>query len=122
MAVRLVGFWRSDARPDLPDPAALVDPEWSGWERDELVYYLSGGSCGRAYMGYSICRICGERNGSGELTDGTYLWPEGLRHYVAEHNVRLPAEFVAHALERRKVIDEGPRDEAWWMENALPRP
>jgi hypothetical protein len=93
----------------------LVDPSWSGPDRREVEYYLSSGSFGRAYMGYSECRICGQQNGAGEFTDGTYVWPEGLLHYVRTHDVRPPDEFVVHALNARREIDEGPRDEAWWL-------
>jgi hypothetical protein len=46
--------------------------------------------------GLSPCRLCGQLNGSAEYTDGTYVWPEGLAHYVMEHDVRLPDEFVSH--------------------------
>ena len=31
------------------------------------------------------------------MTDGTWLWPVGLVHYVRDHYVRLPHEFVSHA-------------------------
>lgn len=118
--LRDLGLWRNDQRPDLPDPATLVDPDWTGWEKQELEYYLSSGSRGRAYMGHSECRICGAQNGAGEFTDGSYVWPEGLLHYVAEHNVRLPDEFVTHALTRRRAIDEGPRDSTWWLQSNRP--
>ena len=71
-------------------------------------------------MGYSECRLCGQQNGAGEFTDGTYIWPEGLRHYVSAHSVRLPEEFVTHALTRRREIDENPRDQTWWLTAARP--
>jgi len=35
--------------------------------------------------------------GSCDLTDGTWVSPEGLWHYVDVHSVRLPDEFVEHA-------------------------
>jgi len=34
--------------------------------------------------------------GSKELTDGVFVWPEGLHHYVSRYNVVLPEEFVEH--------------------------
>jgi hypothetical protein len=40
--------------------------------------------------------VCGQQNGSRELGDAFYLWPEGLAHYVTDHDVRLPDEFVVH--------------------------
>jgi hypothetical protein len=33
--------------------------------------------------------------GGRDLTDGVWMWPEGLAHYVERHAVRLPDEFVA---------------------------
>jgi predicted component of type VI protein secretion system len=38
---------------------------------------------------------CGKRLlGSADLTDGDWLWPEGLAHYIDSHSVCLPDEFV----------------------------
>jgi hypothetical protein len=49
-------------------------------------------------MGYSFCRFeCGIPNnamGDSDLSDGEWLWPEGLAHYVERHSVRLPDEFI----------------------------
>ena len=33
--------------------------------------------------------------GSSDLTDGVWLWPEGLAHYVEVHGLPLPEEFIA---------------------------
>src|SRR5688500_17039803 len=40
---------------------------------------------------------------SGEFTDESYVWPDGLEHYLEVHDVRLPSEFVTHALGRLGV-------------------
>jgi hypothetical protein len=32
--------------------------------------------------------------GSRDLTDGVWVWPEGLAHYVEEHDVMLPDAFL----------------------------
>jgi len=66
-------------------------------------------------MGLSPCRICGRNNGSLEYTDGTYLWPQGLAHYVDEHEVRLPDEFVRHAIDRVAALDAATVDQSWWI-------
>ena len=60
------------------------------------------------------CRFCNEFNGTGELTDGTYVWPEGLAHYVTEHNVRLPEGFVSHARSTGPHWPEDVIDDTWW--------
>ncbi|MCH7869688.1 MAG: hypothetical protein IH881_18490 [Myxococcales bacterium] len=35
--------------------------------------------------------------GCAELSDGVWIWPEGLAHYVACRELVLPNEFVEHA-------------------------
>ena len=45
--------------------------------------------------------------GSHCLTDGAWVWPEGLTHYVECHDVRLPGEFVEGMRERNWRIPEG---------------
>ena len=53
-------------------------------------------------------------NGNLDLTDGVYLWPEGLAHYVREHDVRLPDEFTEHVRRRKALNDSITVDETWW--------
>jgi hypothetical protein len=43
------------------------------------------------------------------MTDGVYCWPEGLAHYINEHDVRLPAEFVAHVRKSHHLLSAAPR-------------
>ena len=96
----LLGYWSADdeERSSLPNAAERVDPAWDPVERRKVVEYLRAGSYAIGYMGWSDCRLCARHNGSQEFTDGVYLWPEGLAHYVEDHDVRLPASFVAHAI------------------------
>ena len=102
-APRLVGFWRDPHAPrtaTLPDPRDLVDPTWSRAERRRLARYLQQGRLLHDFQGFSWCRFrCGvsdRRMGHRDLTDGVYVWPEGLPHYVKAHAVRLPDDFLAH--------------------------
>lgn len=97
-----------------PDPHDLVDPDWDPEERDAIALYLEAGLISRAFMGFSPCRMCGIDNGNLELTDLTYVWPSGLAHYVRAHGVRLPAEFVDHAMTTQEAVEEAGRDELWW--------
>ena len=76
----------------LPFPAAKT---WDPVLKDKVVAYLKAGREHESWCGYSACRLCGASNGSRCLTDGQWAWPEGLAHYVEEHSVGLPAEFVA---------------------------
>jgi hypothetical protein len=112
--LRLTGYWASAADETWPDPRALVDPAWGGDERELLSIYLRYGLIVRAWMGPSTCRFCAASVGNLELTDGEYVWPEGLAHYVADHDVRLPEEFVAHVHEMEQRLESVSVDPAWW--------
>jgi hypothetical protein len=96
----LLGYWRANDEPQsfLPNVVERVDPDWDPSERRKVVAYLRDGAYAAGYMGYSTCRFCRRDNGSRELTDGRYLWPDGLAHYVEDHEVRLPSSFVAHVI------------------------
>jgi len=108
----LLGYWRDETAPDWPDPRDLIDPSWDAATRDAVVAYLKAGRVPWTQLGFSTCRICGKPNGCSELTDDTYVWPEGLAHYVADHGVRLPEEFVTRALDAGK--SRPSVNAAWW--------
>jgi hypothetical protein len=98
-----------------PDPADFVDPSWDDeLERQLVLHHLTHGMLREQYRGYSWCRLCGLReNGASEVTDNTYVWPEGLAHYVSEHSVRLPQEFVDHVL-TVSATRFREMDTSWW--------
>jgi hypothetical protein len=130
--LRLIGYWRSDEQPSWPNAKDFVDPLWRDDERRLVVRYLAAGPTDRVHRGCSDCRFCGEQNGNRELTDGTYLWPQGLAHYLRVHGLRLPKEFVTHAVSHTDTItavepscidDEIATDEtdgSWWAEQRRP--
>ena len=91
-----IGFWYSDREPEFPHPEP--DFEWNETARRAVIEYLKAGGVTERYRGYSYCRVCDKTNGSQEQSDGTYVWPSGLAHYIEEHNVRLPDEFVEHVM------------------------
>jgi hypothetical protein len=112
---------REEAR-SWPDVNDFVDPEWSQSERQVVAQYLERGRLVNQYRGLSLCRFCEQENGSAELTDGAFCWPEGLAYYVWEHDVRLPERFVAHVDESPFRLADAPsptyprfgqRDRAW---------
>lgn len=98
----VLGWWFSPFAPStLPRPQALV----GGLEpaaRAAVLGYLRAGKALVTFPEASFCRFdCGETAmGTKDLTDGRYVWPEGLAHYVERHDVRLPEAFVAHVQER----------------------
>ena len=114
MKLTLIGYWASEHEEGWPDAHQFVDPSWDGWARGMATRYLAGGFTTRIYMGWSECRLCGKPNGTSELTDGVYIWPEGLSHYVGEHGVRLPDRFVRHVVDASTRLDEAEVDSGWW--------
>jgi hypothetical protein len=107
--LKAIGFWIRDLRDEsYPAPQELVGA-LRRERRGSLVHYLESGAIFEQYFGYAWCRfVCGastesgaartdSRLGTRDLTDGTWVWPEGLGHYVSEHGVVLPEEFMEHA-------------------------
>lgn len=83
---------------DLPFPENYIDRTWDPSERRLVVAYLNDCPQGSMYRGSSRCRICGILNGAADRHDDVYIWPSGFAHYIAEHGVRPPDEFVQHVL------------------------
>ncbi len=99
-----VGFWK-----DFPEnynyPGKIIYTEWPeasdtpidpsllslldrAEEQSKSIYYL----------GFSTCRLCLEKNGSTQHVFKNYTWPSGYRHYIIEHNVKMPNDFVEFLL------------------------
>lgn len=90
---RKEGFWKSKYEPHLPNPVSN-EVAWVG--QDDFVSKLEQvekiSKC-IAYRGFSICRICGKHNGHEEFSYRDWVWPQGLLHYIVEHNVEPSEEF-----------------------------
>jgi hypothetical protein len=61
------------------------------------------------YMGYHTCEICGQSDGCyifnvvNEHTGRTYVAPELIDHYVADHNYLPPAEFIEAVIQSKDL-------------------
>jgi hypothetical protein len=77
-------------------PRRFVDPSWEKDHRHQIIRYLKEAPMVRRYRDLSYCRFGCGWNGSREHSDGVWLWPEGLSHYVEQHDVMLPEAFVIH--------------------------
>jgi len=99
--LKLIGYWMEDLRESFCLPQELAG-ELPGDVREHVVRYLRAGAYGRGFGGFSWCRFsCGADQGvmgTKELTDGEWIWPEGLAHYVEVHGIILPAEFIERVL------------------------
>ena len=100
--MKRVGFWKSYDEPDLPMPEPeqkLRIPDKGKFYKN-LFFIQQQKASVDLYKGYSLCRICGERNGSREYRYRGFIWPEGYIHYIKDHNVRPDEEF------RKMVVEE----------------
>jgi hypothetical protein len=115
----LIGYWEGESERGWPRVTDFVDERWDETERDLVASYLEHGFVPWAGLGVSPCRMCGAPNGSAELTDGVYVWPEGLAHYVQEHRVRLPVSVIRHIVGRLAGMDAWRVDQDWWRTATL---
>ena len=122
MEVQRLGYWLGPGEPEWPDPRDFVDESWDAREKFEIALYLKHGIVARRYMGYSFCRFCGENLGSLEYSDGVFLWPEGLAHYVEQHAVVMPRTFVEHVFDMLEQLEEATVDATWWRAAAPEQP
>jgi hypothetical protein len=112
-----IGFWPDvgqDWIRSLPSPQQFMDPHWHSEERNRVSEYLKSGVLLHRYRGFSHCRFaCGiphHAMGSCDLTDGTWVWPEGLAHYIDVHQVRPPDVFVQTAAAHNWHVPEIPEE------------
>jgi hypothetical protein len=126
--LKCIGYWMESLRDDrLPLPQELVG-EMPATVRNAVCKYLSEGYLFATYRGYSQCRFrcgaSGEQMGYREYTDGEWVWPEGLLHYIRAHNVIVPEGFVASATSQRpkkEVSENAPTSLDFWIEWAAYR-
>jgi hypothetical protein len=116
-ACKALGYWSSNREPELPDPSEFVG-EWDGSAvKAKVVEYVKRAPFVLQWRGSSYCRFkCGKRGmGSTCLTDGVYVWPEGFYHYLEEHDVVPPPEFIEHVLSNpgltRQLLQEQLEDQ-----------
>jgi hypothetical protein len=108
--MKLIGYWLVDLFDDefiAPQEFATRIPDEV---RERVAKYLDSGLLAAQYRGFSQCRYyCGlDHNGNCELSDGEWQWPSGLAHYVREHGVPLPQEFVEKACSGLPLPSEVP--------------
>ena len=97
------GFWRSSPNGDEDLPWPQPDVTWQ-----KRIVFLEALDRVEAlaqkipYRGFSHCRLCGIGNGNKSLRLDIWEWPEGFRHYVAEHQVRPTPTFEAFVMHRSR--------------------
>lgn len=102
-ALKPVGFFREvrerlgEDVSGLPSLQDAVRPAGHA-DEDRIVAYLEEGVCLAACAGVMpdvLAPSAGVMTSSDFLTDGVWLWPGELAHYVDTHHVALPIEFAA---------------------------
>ena len=122
-----IGYWRDDDQSSLPNPFDFVNTNVPLDLRNAIAKYLDNGKRFIPFLGYSWCRFkCGIEDhemGASCFTDGVYVWPEGLSHYIRIHDVWLPDVFVNHVLENPnkdcELVDLSKldlHDYSWWKQ------
>jgi hypothetical protein len=117
--IRRIGYWEGPSEPGWPKVEDFVDHDWAEMERDIVASYLEDAFIPWVECGISMCRFCGKPNGSAERSDGVYMWPEGLPHYVREHGVRLPVSVIRHIVGRTLEMHPERVDSSWWRTATL---
>ena len=98
--MHLIGYWiESLADMNYFPPQELIGDLTAETKR-RIADYLDAGSLFAEYRGLSWCRFgCTHvQMGHREFTDGCWVWPEGLSHYIRDHAVTLPDQFIEHVL------------------------
>lgn len=114
--LKSVGYWSERLDDDyLIHPARLIDFRWHAAERAKIITYLRNGIVFSSSLGWADCRFpdgpSGPEMGCRDLTDGIWVWPEGLWLYVSRYGVRLPEEFVTDM--RTRGFDAFPDEDRW---------
>ena len=128
-----VGFWRRfqdqtidslDKRPwpNVETTSAMISDEQLRQRRriaERIASYCRAGFLESIEHGYAACRLCsegGKKIGCCALTDGVFVWPESLPHYLLEHFAPDPSEEGGSELCETKSEDNLDADElADWL-------
>jgi len=103
----LMGYWRTEeeeeeggGEPAWPHPRDFIDDSWDVEERDRVITYVDSAYILCGWLGPAPCRLgCPDFTydmGNHDLTDGTWLFPEGYAHYLRHHGLKPDEAFLAH--------------------------
>jgi hypothetical protein len=88
----------------IPNIESFIDSNWHPEDKSLIVNYLrtSPNVVASSAMPTS-CMLCEERLGDpgSFFSDGYWLWPERLVHYIEKHNLRIPDEMVKYIQEKK---------------------
>jgi hypothetical protein len=103
-----IGFFRELSHGN-PDGNSLYDSQQSeaGHYDELLAKYLTNGSMYIVSPGpvWDIVDGSGPIGTASILTDGEWIWPSDLVHYLKKYHVLLPSEFVKHVMSASERSD-----------------
>jgi hypothetical protein len=117
------GIWMGTVHTteDLPSVFSAVDPSWEPDDKDQLVTYLTQTVVVEATTWMTTCPLCpSELPTLNYQSDGVWLWPQSLAHYVVWHSVVIPDRFAEHIRRRDYTPSEAvgvPHHELPWPES-----
>jgi hypothetical protein len=119
VSLHRIGYWKAKFSDRYPVPQ-WVAGAISVADSELIARYLGAGWGVFQSFGVSWCRFGCGHFGSAESSDGVWCWPDGLSHYVREHRVALPVDFVEHVRKRRAPVRTEPIgptsiDESLWL-------
>jgi hypothetical protein len=129
---KLIGYWNDEENiyPYYPLPQNLekyvVGNAFDSAVEKIICDFLKSGDETNFYRGSSKCRICRKPLGSHERTIGDWIWPDGLDHYVSEHKIILPFEFLSIipdidiTKQNYNTISQTSIDDSFWKEWSKP--
>ena len=92
------GIFRSSTDPPslFPRFDEFVDPDWLPYDKNQIVLYLATAPMVlTTSLPDTECEICKSILTVGTFrSDGEWLWPDNLAHFVGHHNIVLPDEMV----------------------------
>ncbi|MGK0364461.1 MAG: hypothetical protein ACI85O_001518 [Saprospiraceae bacterium] len=92
---KAIGYWHSRKRPQLPDPTWFFPTSYEKEEKAQMISYLDSAEVVDGSRNIVSCSLCDDfHQGEIYLTDGEYIFPKLLKHYVEAHNVKLPTLFL----------------------------
>jgi hypothetical protein len=65
--------------------------------KNDIIDYLEKGYKVSTVSTIRVCEVCGEEAGPfSYFSDGYWIWPIWLIHYIREHDLNLPDSFLEH--------------------------
>jgi hypothetical protein len=91
---RYEGHWKASESEGSDLPWPVSQPDWSDKGKFLTALAETESKAERVvYRGLSHCRLCGRVNGHVAFRMNVWEWPEGFKHYLADHDVRPTADF-----------------------------